>query len=70
MVKNTERIQSQPNWFLDFDMKEMLFTLLESEIDKGSFKKAARYVLRLTPLSRPQNWKNKVDAPALNIDSQ
>ena len=24
---------------------------------------------RLTPLSRPQNWKNKVDAPALNIDS-
>jgi hypothetical protein len=26
--------------------------------------------LRLTPLSRPQNWKNKVDAPALNIDSQ
>ena len=26
--------------------------------------------MRLTPLSRPQNWKNKVDAPALNIDSQ
>jgi len=26
--------------------------------------------VRLTPLSRPQNWKNKVDAPALNIDSQ
>ena len=26
--------------------------------------------MRLTPLSRPQNWKNKVDAPALNIDCQ
>jgi hypothetical protein len=29
--------------------------------------KKSRYIqgtLRLTPLSRPQNWKNKVDAPA------
>jgi hypothetical protein len=26
--------------------------------------------VRLTPLSRPQNWKNKVDAPALNMGSQ
>jgi predicted RecB family nuclease len=27
-------------------------------------------IWRLTPLSRPQNWKNKVDTSALNISSQ
>jgi hypothetical protein len=36
----------------------------------GSPIKIRQHILRLTPLSRPQNWENKVDAPALDIDSQ
>ena len=42
---------------------------LERWFPQARFPKKTFFPLRLTPLSRPQNWKNKVDAPALNIDS-